>query len=189
MTMSLPQPIETAWKIVTESDPERANLTPAPNTDKPVREAAAFLALCPCGALLALDPGSRTIGLAASDRTRLLATPVTTIRRTKWRDDLNRIETFVREREITGIVLGYPLNMDDSEGPRAQSARQMGNNLVRGLGLPVLLWDERLSSAEAEERLAEQTSGKARPDRTVDAMAAGVILEDALNALRRLDVS
>jgi len=170
---------------VTETDPERANLTPPPNPDKPVRDAAAFLASCPSGVLLGLDPGSRKIGLAAADRTRLVASPVTTIRRTKWQQDLLEIRAIVEEREATGFVLGYPLNMNDSEGPRAQSVRQMGNNLIRGLGLPVLLWDERLSSEEAGTIMAERSLTRAEEAVGIDAFAAMVILQDALDAFRR----
>jgi len=174
-----------AWKFVTESEPKRANLTPAPNPDKPVKQAADFLALCPAGTLLGLDPGTRTIGVAASDGTRLIATPVETIKRAKWPQDVARIKQLITERSITGIVLGYPLNMDDSEGPRAQSVRQTGSNLIRALGLPVLLWDERLSSFEAEQIMQEKGLTKTQQAAKVDALAAAVILQDALEAFRR----
>ena len=172
---------------MTESDPERANLTPAPKRDKPVRDAAVFLGLCPSGALLGLDPGSRTIGVAASDGTRRLATPAETIRRNKWSQDLERLRGLAEQRFATGIVLGYPLNMDDSEGPRAQAARQMGNNLIRALGLPVLLWDERLSSFEAEEMMVQAGVRENERAERIDQVAAAVILQDALDAFARLD--
>jgi putative holliday junction resolvase len=175
-----------AWKNVTENDPERANLTPTPKRDKPVRHAAVFLETCASGVLLGLDPGTRTIGIAASDPTRRIATPVETIRRKKWTQDLVRLKALVLERDVVGIVLGYPLNMDDSEGPRAQSARQMGNNLIRGLGLPVLMWDERLSSFEAEEIMTEAGIGADDQAERIDRVAAAVILQGALDQFVRL---
>ncbi len=175
-----------AWKNVTENDPERANLTPTPKRDKPVRDATLFLEICASGVLLGLDPGTRTIGIAASDATRRIATPVETIRRKKWTQDLERLGALVHERNVVGIVLGYPLNMDDSEGPRAQSARQMGNNLIRGLGLPVLMWDERLSSFEAEEIMTEAGISADDQAERIDRVAAAVILQGALDQFVRL---
>ncbi len=172
---------------MTKSDPERANLTPAPKRDKPVRDTAVFLRLCPSGALLGLDLGSHTIGVAASDGTRRIASPVETIRRRKWCQDLKRLRALAEERNASGIVLGYPLNMDDSEGPRAQSARQMGNNLIQGLGLPVLLWDERLSSFQADEMMAQAGVREADRAERIDRVAATIILQDALDAFSRLD--
>lgn len=175
-----------AWKNVTENDPERANLTPTPKRDKPVRDATLFLEICASGVLLGLDPGTRTIGIAASDATRRIATPVETIRRKKWTQDLERLGALVHERNVVGIVLGYPLNMDDSEGPRAQSARQMGNNLIRGLGLPVLMWDERLSSFEAKEIMTEAGISADDQAERIDRVAAAVILQGALDQFVRL---
>ncbi len=170
---------------MTESDPERANLTPAPKGDKPVRVLEDLLRLSPSGSLLGLDPGTRTIGVATSDTTRLITTPLETIRRTKWSRDAERLQAIAEERTITGIVLGYPLNMDDSEGPRAQAARQMGNNLIRALGLPVLLWDERLSSFEAETMMQERGLTKKQQAPKVDSMAAAIILQNVLDLARQ----
>jgi len=171
---------------VTETAPERANLTPAPECDKPLRDAAAFARLVPEGVLLGLDPGTKTIGVAACDATRRLASPVETIRRTKWNADLARLATIVKDRGAVGIVLGYPLNMDDSEGPRAQASRQMGRNLIRGLHLPVLLWDERLSSFAADEAMAEAGLNAARRQERIDRAAAALILEAAMAALAKV---
>ena len=170
---------------MTETAPERANLSSALGSDKPLTDAGAFLRLVPTGVLLGLDPGTKTIGVAACDATRRLASPVETIRRTKWTADLARIAAIARERQAVGIVLGYPLNMDDSEGPRAQAARQMGRNLIRGLALPVLLWDERLSSFAAEEAMAEAGLNAAQRRERVDRAAAALILEAALAAMTR----
>jgi len=168
---------------VTETDPERANLTPAPEGDKPLTDAAAFAARVPGGVLLGLDPGTRTIGVAASDRTRRLASPVETIRRTRWAADLARLKVIATEREAVGIVMGWPLNMDDSIGPRAQAARQMAKNLIRGLHLPVLLWDERLTSFAADDVMAQAGLKPAHRRDAIDRAAAALILEAALAAM------
>ena len=170
--------------MIADDDPASRVASPPP-PGKPVRQASAFLALCPSGALLGLDPGSRTMGVAASDATRRIATPLETIRRRGLRGNLDRLAELATERSARGIVLGYPLNMDGSEGPRAQSARQTAVNLISGLALPVLLWDERLSTFEAHEILREQGVPKAGRDARIDAVAASVILRDALEALAR----
>jgi putative Holliday junction resolvase len=168
---------------VTETDPERANLTPAPEGDKPHTEAAAFARLVPAGVLPGLDPGTKTIGVAACDTTRRLASPVETIRRTKWTADVARLRQIAEARGAVGIVLGLPLNMDDSAGPRAQAARQMAKNLIRALRLPVLLWDERLTSFAAEEAMAEAGLSAARRRERVDRAAAALILQAAMDAM------
>lgn len=171
---------------MTETAPERANLSPAHGSDKPLTDAGAFVRLVPSGVLLGLDPGTKTIGVAACDPTRRLASPVETIRRTKWTADLARLAAIARERQAVGIVLGYPLNMDDSEGPRAQAARQMGRNLIRGLHLPVLLWDERLSSFAAEEAMTEAGLDSKRRQERIDRAAAALILEAAMAAMAKV---
>ena len=170
---------------MTETDPERANLSPAPGSDKPLTDATAFARLVPAGVLLGLDPGTRTIGVAACDRTRRLASPVETIRRGKWTADLLRLKAIAVEREAVGIVVGWPLNMDDSVGPRAQAARQMAKNLIRGLHLPVLLWDERLTSFAAEDAMAEAGLKAARRRDAIDRAAAALILDAAMAAMAR----
>ena len=164
---------------------ERAKLAPAPDPGKPVRAAAAFLALCPAGGLLGLDPGSRRIGVAGSDDGRLIATPLLTLHRQGRARDMERLRVLARTRRAAGIVLGYPLAMDGGEGPAARRARRLGGELMRALGLPLLLWDERLSTFEAGEILAERGRHR-RAGRTagIDAIAASVILRDALAALR-----
>ncbi len=150
---------------------------------KPQRDMASFLALSPQGALLGLDPGTKRIGIAASDASRMIASPVEVLVRRRWRDDLAHLRSLVDARGITGIVLGLAINMDGSEGPQAQSAWQTGVNLEAGLGLPVLLWDERLSTFEAEEIIAGN-KGRGHHDRYwINAVAASVILRDALGAI------
>jgi putative Holliday junction resolvase len=135
--------------------------------------------------LLALDVSKRAIGVAGADAGWRLATPLTTIRRGRWAQDLERLETVIRERAAGVLVLGWPLNMDGSEGPRCQAVRAFADNLDAALGLPILLWDERLTTFAAEEA-AERAGlrGKRRAE-VLDALAAAALLQDFLNALAR----
>ncbi len=153
--------------------------------DKPQRDAASFLVLSPEGPLLGIDPGRKRIGIAASDASRIIASPVDVLVRRRWKDDLAHVRSLVDKRGMTGIVLGLPFNMDGSEGPRARSAWQTGINLQNDLGLPVLMWDERLSTFEAEEIIAENRGRRHDGRHWIDAVAASVILRDALDALCR----
>jgi putative Holliday junction resolvase len=136
--------------------------------------------------LVGLDVSRRAIGVAGADAGWRLATPLATIRRRRFTTDLARIRATIAERKATALVLGWPLNMDGSEGPRCQSVRAFAEQLERALGLPILLWDERLSTFAAEEA-ADQANLRARKraDR-IDALAAAIILQDALDALARL---
>ena len=122
----------------------------------------------------------RAIGLAGADAGWRLATPLTTIRRRTWVQDLERLQAAIREREAGGLVIGRPLDMDGSEGPRCQAVAAFAERLERALGLPILLWDERLSTFAAEEA-ADRAGlrGQKRADR-LDALAAAAILQDAL---------
>ncbi len=172
-------------KAVTGNDHLTPNLASARTPGKPVREVAEFLARSPSGALLGIDPGNRRFGIAASDTTRLIATPIEVMERGRWDDDLAHLGRLAGQRSVTGIVLGHPINMDGSEGPRAQSAWQTGINLVHGLKLPVLMWDERLSTFEAGEILTDRGLSKRKQEGWLDAVAASVILRDALGALGR----
>jgi len=135
------------------------------------------------GALLALDPGKKTLGVAVCNTERTVVTPVETIRRTKFTEDARRIYELLDEFACTGLIIGLPVNMDGSIGPRAQSARALGTNLRRIRKVPLRFQDERLSSDKAEDRL--RAAGKKRDEinRVIDAHAAAVILEDALEAL------
>lgn len=135
--------------------------------------------------LLALDVSKRAIGVAGADAGWRLATPLTTIRRTTWAQDLERLTGIIRERAAGALVLGWPLNMDGSEGPRCQAVRAFANSLDAALGLPILLWDERLSTFAAAEA-AEQAGlrGKRRAE-MLDALAAAAVLQDVLNTLAR----
>jgi putative Holliday junction resolvase len=136
--------------------------------------------------LLALDVSRRAIGVAGADAGWRLATPLVAIHRRGLTADLDRLRALLREREAGALVIGWPLNMDGSEGPRCQSVRAFADRLDKELGLPILLWDERLSTFAAGEA-ADQAglSGQKRADR-LDALAAAIVLQDALDALTRL---
>ncbi len=139
--------------------------------------------------LVGLDVSKKSIGVAGADADWRLATPVLTIRRTKLQNDLQKLDALMREREASVCVIGLPLNMDGSEGPRCQAIRQFATDLVETLALPVLLWDERLSTFAAEERADEMgLRGKAKAE-MMDALAAAEILQDMLNAFTRLSQS
>lgn len=135
------------------------------------------------GVLIGIDPGSKTLGIAASDRLRMIASPVTTIRRTKLAADLQALFALCDERRATGLIIGLPLNMDGSEGPRAQSARALARNILKARDLPVAFQDERLSSAEAERAMLEADLSRARRAELIDASAAAVILRAAMDRL------
>ena len=140
------------------------------------------------GRLLGLDLGSKTIGLALSDSNWQVASPLETIRRTKFTKDLTAMTALILERGVKGLVLGLPVNMDGSEGPRCQSTRQFVKNLetMGALGLPILLWDERLSTSAVQRFLIDEVDmNRKRRGEVVDKMAAGYILEGALTALNQ----
>ena len=147
----------------------------------PLVDAAALLA--PRGALIGLDLGTKTIGVATSDPDRRLATTVETIARTTFTVDAARILALAAERKAAGLVLGLPVNMDGSEGPRAQSARAFARNLARLTELPIALWDERLSTAAVERELIASDVSRARRKAVIDQHAAVFILQGALDRL------
>ncbi|MFO1255848.1 MAG: Holliday junction resolvase RuvX [Sphingomonadaceae bacterium] len=135
------------------------------------------------GALLALDLGTQTIGTAFCDAGWRFASPGKTLKRGKFGADKEALAALVRERGIRGVVIGLPLNMDGSEGPRSQSSRAYARNVAQALALPVLLWDERWSTASAESALIAQDMSRARRAERIDAAAAAVILQAAIDAL------
>lgn len=148
---------------------------------------AAFAAALPAkGALIGLDLGEKTIGVAVSDRTRSVASPLETVRRTKFTADAARILEIAAKRDSAGLILGLPLNMDGSEGPRCQSTRAFARNLERLTPLPIGFWDERLSTVAAERALLEADTSRKRRGAVIDHVAAGVILQGALDRLRHL---
>ncbi|GGD05203.1 Holliday junction resolvase RuvX [Aquisalinus flavus] len=138
----------------------------------------------PSGPVFGLDLGTKTIGIAVSNPERSLATPVTTIRRKKFTQDAEAMLALATERRVTGIVLGLPINMDGTEGPRAQATRAFARNLARLCDLPVAFWDERLSTAAAEREMIALDTSRARRAATIDEMAATYILQGALDRMR-----
>src|SRR5205814_5701724 len=147
----------------------------------PLAEMAALLAAR--GALIGLDLGSKTIGVAASDPDRRLAAGVETIFRKNFTADAERLLALAAERKAAGFVLGLPVNMDGSEGPRAQSARAFARNLARLTALPIAFWDERLSTAAIQRMLIGADTSRARRAEIVDKLAAAYILQAALDSL------
>ena len=143
-----------------------------------------FAALIPSQQrLLGLDLGTKTIGLALSDLTRLIASPLETIRRRKFSQDFDRLSAIVSEHNICGLVLGLPLNLNNTEGPRAQSTRAFARNVSARMPLPILLWDERLTTAEAERSLIAADASRAKRADVIDQVAASIILQNVLDAL------
>ena len=134
--------------------------------------------------LMGLDLGTKTIGVATSDLTRQIATPVEVIARKKFTEDANRLLAIAAREGIGLIVLGLPINMDGSEGPRAQSTRAFARNLARLTPIPIVFWDERLSTAAVERMLIEADTSRARRDEVVDKLAAAWLLQSALDSLR-----
>jgi putative holliday junction resolvase len=145
----------------------------------------AITVLPPRGVLIGLDLGSKTIGVAASDPDRRVAAPVETISRKRFNLDAQRILDLAAERRAAGLVLGLPINMDGSEGPRAQSTRAFARNLARLTALPIALWDERLSTAAVERALIAADASRAKRKSVIDQHAAAYILQGALDRLSR----
>jgi putative Holliday junction resolvase len=142
-------------------------------------------ALPPAGKLLGLDLGTKTIGVAISDGMRYSATPLETIARTKFTADAARIIELISENAAVGIVLGLPLNMDGSEGPRVQSTRAFARSLAQKTDLPIVFWDERLSTSAVTRTLIEADVRRDKRAEVVDKLAASYILQGALERLRR----
>lgn len=157
------------------------SLTPAPVL--PLIEAASHWPQQ--GALMGLDLGTKTIGLATSDPARRMATGIGTIRRVQFGKDAAALLAMAAERRVVGLVLGLPINMDGSEGPRAQSTRTFARNLARLTPLAIGLWDERLSTAAVERELIAADASRAQRARVIDEHAAIFILQGALDRLMK----
>ena len=140
--------------------------------------------LAPGRRLIGIDLGTKTIGLALSDVTRTIASSLETLKRTKFAPDAARLLAIAGEHEITGLVLGLPANLDGTEGPRAQATRAYARNLNAISPLPILLWDERLTTAAAERMLIEADTSRKRRGELIDKLAATLILQGALDRLR-----
>ena len=145
-----------------------------------------FSELPPAGALVGLDLGEKTIGVAVSDATRMIASPLSLIRKSKFTDDIDALFKLVDSRRPVGLILGLPVNMDGSEGPRAQSSRAWARNLLRlKPDLPIAFWDERMSSMAVNRMLIDEADlSRARRAEVVDKAAAAWILQGALDRLR-----
>lgn len=138
------------------------------------------------GALIGLDLGTKTIGVAVSDPDRRLATGVETLRRTAFTADANRLVALATARDAVGFVLGLPLNMDGSEGPRAQSTRAFARNFSRLTELPIAFWDERLSTAAVERQSIAADASRNKRGKVIDEHAAIFILQGALDRLQNI---
>lgn len=139
------------------------------------------------GRLIGLDLGSKTIGVAMSDLGRLIASPYKTITREKFRKDCENIGSIIEHQQIAGIILGYPINMDGTFGPRAQSTRQFAVSLIDELGITLSLWDERLSTVAVTRTMIEADLSRARQKQVVDKIAAAFILQGALDYLKTIN--
>ena len=141
----------------------------------------------PRGSLIGLDLGTKTIGVASSDPDRRLTAGVETVARTTFTADAKRLLALAAERNAIGFVLGLPINMDGSEGPRAQSTRAFARNFAKLTALPIALWDERLSTAAVERELIGHDVSRKKRAAVIDQHAAMYILQGALDRLARLD--
>jgi len=135
--------------------------------------------------LIGIDAGSKTLGLALSDVTRTIASPLKVVRRTKFKQDAAELLRIADERAVAGFVLGLPINLDGTAGPRVQATRAFAKNLNALSELPILLWDERLSTAAAERTLLAADASRKRRAEVVDKIAATIILQGALDRMRR----
>lgn len=138
------------------------------------------------GALFGLDLGTKTIGLALSDIGRSIASPLDTIRRSKFQADLAELRRHIDRHKPVALVLGLPVNMDGTEGPRAQATRAFARNAAAAIDLPIVFWDERLSTAAVTRTLIEADASRKRRGAVVDKLAAAYILQGALDRLARM---
>ena len=138
------------------------------------------------GRLMGLDLGTKTIGIAVSDTTRLIASSLETLARRKFTLDVEHLQRRCIEHAVVGIVLGLPINLDGTEGPRAQSTRTFARLLSDKTPLPLLLWDERLTTIAAERALLEADTSRKRRAEVIDKVAAGLILQGLLDRLRSM---
>jgi len=143
--------------------------------------------LPPLGRLIGLDPGKKTVGVALSDLTRIVASPAEHLKRNKFADLAAHLDQLIKAEEVAGIVVGLPLNMDGSEGPSAQSARQFAENLAAKLDISVALWDERLSTAAVERAMIDADLTRKRRRERVDKLAAAYSLQGTLDYLAHIN--
>ena len=154
----------------------------------PVLDLPEFAAALPArGALLGLDPGAKRIGVAICDPERIIASPFDTVVRVKFAADAEKVFALYDSRACAGLVIGLPRNMDGSEGPAAQSARAFARNLIGVRDMPILMWDERLSTAAVTRTLIDADSSRKRRAEVVDKLAAAYALQGALDAMKERD--
>jgi len=142
--------------------------------------------IAPNARALGLDLGEKTIGLALSDTSLSVATPLETLARGKFATDALKLDAIIFAQHVGGLVVGLPLNMDGTDGPAAQSARAFARNFAARSQLPILMWDERLSTAAVTRTLLEADASRKRRAEVVDKMAAAYILQGALDRLRQV---
>lgn len=174
------------YKRSMQHDKPESNAVPdTPRARSGVLELADFCAALQSGQrLIGIDVGTKTLGLALSDVGRSIASGLETIRRKKFTLDVEVLFARVAEHGVGGLVIGLPLNLDGREGPRSQSTRAFARNLAKLTPLPMLLWDERLSTAEAERMLIASDASRRRRAEVIDKMAATIILQTALDRMR-----
>ncbi|MEO0342237.1 MAG: Holliday junction resolvase RuvX [Pseudomonadota bacterium] len=145
-----------------------------------------FANASPNGVLLGIDFGEKTIGVAVSDLLRTVASPRETIKRKKFGLDADQLDRIITQTSATGLIIGLPLNMDGTEGPRCQKSRAFARNLSGRIDLPIGFWDERLSTVAAERALLEADMSRAKRAEAIDHVAAGYILQGSLDRLEVL---
>ena len=162
-----------------------ADLRKAPPLGETLEDIEDFAGrLAPGARLIGIDAGTKTLGLALSDVTRIIASPLTVLKRTKFKEDAAELLRIAAEHEIAGLVLGLPTNLDGTAGPRVQATRAFAKNMNALTALPILLWDERLSTAAAERTLLEADASRKRRAEVIDKLAAAIILQGALDRMR-----
>ncbi len=164
---------------------DQSTQCPAPPQPLTTTEIEPFTAALPAtGRLIGIDGGTTTLGLALSDVSRTIASPLETIQRTKFKADAARLLSLIEEHNICGLVLGLPTNMDGSQGPRVQATRALAHNLNGLTPIPILLWDERLTTAAAQRMLIAADASRKRRADVIDKLAATLILQGALDRIR-----
>ncbi|MHA1540247.1 MAG: Holliday junction resolvase RuvX [Alphaproteobacteria bacterium] len=133
--------------------------------------------------LLGLDVGTKTIGLALSDTGLMIGSPHSTIARTKFTKDFEILEKIIEEMGVGGLIIGLPVNMDGTDGPKCQSVRSLGNNILEKRDMPIAFWDERLSTVAAEKAMLEGDMTRAKRQKRIDKIAATIILQGALDMI------
>ena len=162
-----------------------ADLRKAPPLGETLEDIEDFAGrLAPGARLIGIDAGTKTLGLALSDVTRIIASPLTVLKRTKFKEDAAELLRIAAEHNIAGFVLGLPTNLDGTAGPRVQATRAFAKNMNALTALPILLWDERLSTAAAERTLLEADASRKRRAEVIDKLAATIILQGALDRMR-----